>query len=232
MELTLVKKQPEKGDVVSFFWQAEPKFTWLPGQYLYYTVKLEAPDSRGNVRHFTIAASPTEENIQLTTHITDSAFKLALNKLEVGAKVQGVGPRGDFVLNEEKKEQQVFLAGGIGITPFRSMIKFATDKNLATPIHLIYSNSTPEEIVFKEQLDTWAQQNKNLAISYTITKPEEAKSPWPGLTGRINSEMINSLVTTDFWVCGPPAFVGGMQEELEKLKVDPEKVELEQFTGY
>ncbi|MBI4058631.1 FAD-dependent oxidoreductase [Candidatus Microgenomates bacterium] len=239
MKLTLVKKQKEANGAMSFFWEANPPFVWKPGQFLYYTLELPENDPRGNVRHFTISASPTENIIRLTTKISDSVYKQTLNKLEEGSVVDGSGPRGDFVLDIEKSEPQVFLAGGIGITPFRAFIKYGIDNNFKTPTHLIYSNSTAEEIVFKEELDSWTAQNLDLQISYTITHPEESKTPWNGLTGHINAEMIKKLVIghwsldiPTWWVCGPPAFVSGMEDELAKLKTSPDKIEEEQFTGY
>lgn len=243
MRLTLVKKKEESKGIISFFWEANPKFDWKPGQYLYYTVKLSDKDPRGNVRHFTIASSPSEGIIQLTTKISDSLYKQTLNKLEIGSEIEGAGPRGDFVLPEPDSGQDgpnVFLAGGIGITPFRSMAKFATDKKLSIPIHLVYSASTPEELIFKEEFNNWAKENPNLTLSYTITKPNESKTPWSGLTGRINSEMIKnqleighwSLNIPTWWVCGPPAFTEAMQGELQKLNIATEKIEVEQFTGY
>lgn len=238
MKLTLVRKQEEAKGSTSFFWRAEPAIEWKPGQYLYYTVTLPEKDPRGNVRHFTISASPTEGEIRLTTKLSDSLYKKTLFELPEGTEINGSGPRGDFVLDEEKTEPQVFIAGGIGITPFRAFIKYATDKGFKTPIHLIYSNSTPEEITFKDDFDSWASDNPNFTVSYTITKPEESKD-WNGLTGRINAEMIERLITPHsalstpiWWLCGPPAFTEAMEVELEKMKVDIQKIETEQFTGY
>ncbi|MBI3290599.1 FAD-dependent oxidoreductase [Candidatus Microgenomates bacterium] len=238
MRLTLVKKQDDAKGTTSFFWKAEPAIEWKPGQYLYYTITLPEKDLRGNVRHFTISSSPTESEIRLTTKLSDSLYKKILFELPMGSETNGSGPRGDFVLDEERTKPQVFLAGGIGITPFRAFIKYAVDKGFKTPMHLIYSNSTPEEITFKEDLDSWTEQNKNFKVSYTITKPEESKKPWPGPIGRISADMISKLTTnyllptTTFWVCGPPAFTEAMEEELSKLKVDLQKIETEQFTGY
>lgn len=247
MKLTLVKKQEEARGTVSFFWESDRPIVWRPGQYLYFTLDLPSDaenlgkQSHGsNVRHFTIASSPTEETIQLTTRIRDdSLYKQTLNKLEIGAIIECTGPRGDFVLDQERENPQIFLAGGIGITPFRSMIKYATDKGLKTPIRLVYSNSTPEDITFKEELDEWAQTNPDLKVSYTITKPGGVTG-WEGLTGRINSLIIENLLKIEnldlkiptWWVCGPPMFVSGMQDELQKLSISGDKVEMEQFTGY
>lgn len=240
MKLTLVRKQKEVKGVTSFFWKAEPSIEWQPGQYLYYTIELPQKDPRGNVRHFTISASPTENEIRLTTKLSDSLYKKVLFELPEGSEINGSGPRGDFVLDQEKNDPQIFLAGGIGITPFRAFIKYAVDKGFKTPIHLIYSSSTPEEIAFKNDLDKWMQQNPNLKVAYTITKPEEGGIGWDGLTGRINAEMIKQALGTrgwaldevNFWLCGPPAFTEAMEAELAKLKIDPGKIETEQFTGY
>lgn len=240
MKLTLVKKQEETRGVTSFFWKAEPAISWKPGQYLYYTIKLPQNDPRGNVRHFTISSSLTENEIRLTTKPSDSLYKKTLFELPEGSEINGSGPRGDFVLDEEKTNPQVFIAGGIGITPFRAFIKYAIDKGFKTPIHLIYSNSTPEDITFKEDLDAWATANPNFTVSYTITKPEASTSPWDELIGRINADMLQLEIgkwkleppTIQWWVCGPPAFTEAMEEELAKLKVDLRKIETEQFTGY
>lgn len=242
MKLRLVNKQQETPDVWSFFWEAEQSLSWKPGQFLYYNLDLPQSDPRGNTRHFTISTSPTEKIIQLTTKISDSVYKQTLVKLEPGIEIEAIGPRGDFMLDSEKENLQVFLAGGIGITPFRAFIKYAIDKQLSTPMHLIYSNSTPGEIVFAEELRIFDAEFANLKITHTITHPEESKIPWHGLTGRINSEMIQKILETGnwkleiptitWWVCGPPQFVSAMKDELKKLKVSPEDIEIEQFTGY
>ena len=236
MKLTLVKKQEEARGTVSFFWKTDLLLTWKPGQYLYYNLDLQ---KNASVRHFTIASSPTEEVIQLTTRIRgESLYKQTLNKLEIDSVVDASGPRGDFVLDQERDTPQIFLAGGIGITPFRSIIKFATDKGLKTPIHLIYSNGTPDDIAFKSEFDEWTKVNPNFKVSYTITKPEGVNG-WNGLTDRIDADMIKTLITdhqslttSSFWLCGPPAFVSGMQDELAKLNISGDKIEIEQFTGY
>lgn len=235
----LVKKQQETSDVWSFFWESDISFEWEPGQFLYYNLNLPEQDARGSTRHFTIATSPTESIIQLTTKISDSVYKQTLRSIELSTLVQGTGPRGDFVLDQERKNLQVFLAGGIGITPFRAFIKYAADKGFSTPMHLIYSNSTPEEIVFKEELRILKSEFVHLKVTHTITHPEQSQTPWHGLTGRINAEMIknllstsHSLPTTVYWVCGPGQFVSGMQDELKKLNVPMDNIEIEQFSGY
>ena len=102
-----------------------------------------------------------------------------MNELAVGTEIEGEGSEGTFVLDEKEKGPQVMIAGGIGITPFRSMIKYAIDKNTGTQIHLIYSNSLPEQISFQKELENWAKEADNFKLSMTVTRPEESTRNLP-----------------------------------------------------
>ena len=239
MKLKLVEKRDEAKGTKSFFWETEKPVNYLAGQYFYFTLpSLNYPDPRGATRHFTLSSSPTEGNLlRNTTRIREeSGYKKTLDDLEIGTLIEGEGPNGTFILDEAEPGPHVFLAGGIGITPFRSMIKYAADKNLNTQIHLIYSNSIPEEIAFRAELDGLAKSWPNLKLDMTVTKPEESKEPWKGLTGRIDENLIQKLVpdinNNIFWVCGPPAMVEAMEQTLGKLNLSSGKVRSEKFTGY
>ncbi len=239
MKLTLVEKKDEAEGTKSFFFKPEHPISYLAGQYFYYTIPtLKYPDPKGTTRHFTISSSPTEgENLRLTTRVRqESGFKKTLDELPLSSELDGEGPNGTFILDESVKGPQVFLAGGIGITPVRSMLKYAVDKNLNIPLHLIYSNSTVEQITFRQELEEWAKTHPNIKIDMTISKPEESKSPWNGIVGRIDDALIAKLVpdfaSSTFWVCGPPAMVDAMEEALEKLKVPQHQIKIEKFTGY
>ena len=233
MKLKLLKKQNEAKGTVYFFFKPEKEVTWLPGQYFYHTLpKLNYPDPKGATRHFTISSSPTEGNIiRLTTRIrNESGFKQTLNKLPVGTEIEGEGPSGTFILDENEPGPHVILAGGIGITPFRAIIKYLVDKKLKTPIYLIYSNSTPEEITFEKELEAWAKKYSNINIQFIVTSKD----------GRVDEEKINkflddwNLKINDclFWLCGPPPMVDGMESVLGKMKVGLDQVRSEKFTGY
>jgi len=239
MKLKLVKTQDEAKGTKSFFWEPEKPVNYLAGQYFYFTLpNLKYPDSRGATRHFTLSSSPTEGNIlRNTTRIREeSGYKKTLNELEVGTLIDGEGPNGEFILDENEKGPQVFLAGGIGITPFRSMIKYAADKGLNIPIHLIYSNSIPEEIAFRSEIEEIAAKGSWLKLSMTVSKPEESKESWTGLVGRIDENLITKLITdipnSTFWVCGPPPMVSAMEQALGKLNISSGRVRSEKFTGY
>lgn len=238
MKLKLVNNLKEAQGTKSFLFEPEKGFDFLPGQYFYFTLpKLKYEDARGATRHFTIANSPTEgKNIFITTRMRESSgFKKTLDEMEIGSLLEGEGPNGTFIVDENEPGPHVFLAGGIGITPFRSIIKCAIDKKSRQSIHLIYSNSIPEQITFKKELERWAKENNNFKLDMTITKPE-GKNKWKGLMGKIDETMIKKLVSeikrVTFWICGPPAMVDGMEKALGKLRITSDKVRSEKFSGY
>ncbi len=239
MKLRIVEIRTEAKGTKSFFWETEKPINYLPGQYFYFTLpSLKYPDPRGATRHFTLSSSPTEGKlIRVTTRIRkQSGYKKTMDELKIGSIIEGEGPEGTFILDEKEPFPHVFLAGGIGITPFRSMIKYVADKNLNTQIHLIYSNSIPEEITFRNELENWAKSWPNLKLDMTITKPEKSIRAWTELTGRIDENMIQKLVpdfnNCIFWICGPPDMVEAMEHTLGKLNISSGRVRSEKFTGY
>ncbi len=127
MKLRLIEKRDEARGTKSFFWQSETHVIWKAGQYFYFTLpKMKYPDSKGTTRHFTISSSPTESDfLRITTRIReDSGYKKTLNELQIGAEIEGEGPNGTFIFAKSETGPQVFIAGGIGIAPFRSIIKY------------------------------------------------------------------------------------------------------------
>ena len=243
MKLKLVDKKIEASGTKSFFWEPERPVRYLPGQFYYWTLpELKYPDSRGATRHFTISASPTEGDLlRFTTRMRkESGYKKSLDEIKIGTILDGEGPNGTFIIDEKEDGPHVLLAGGIGITPYRSILKYAIDKNLPTKFHLLYSSSVPEELVFRKELEEWMKTNPNIKGDMTITKPEEAKEKWKGLTGRIDEKMfLTSLENWKLdignfrtWVSGPPAMVQAMQQVLGNLNVPANHIRSEEFTGY
>lgn len=239
MKFKLIEKKVEARGTKSFFWEPDKHFEFLPGQYLYYTLpKLVFPDGRGATRQFTISSSPTESPpLRLTTRIREqSGFKKSLDALPIGSVIEVEGPDGTYILDSGDKGPHIFIAGGIGITPFRSMIKYVFDKNLGFSMHLIYSNSHPEEITFRDEFDHYADLRNNFKLTSTVSKKDESPTPWVGLTGRIDANLI-SKVAKDyqnpiFWVCGPPGMVDAIEKALAELKVPGKRIRIEKFTGY
>jgi ferredoxin-NADP reductase/nitrite reductase/ring-hydroxylating ferredoxin subunit len=249
LQLRLLEKVSHKGtDVMSFKFSRDDGQNYLnyrAGQYSIVDLGTKE-DPKGPIRSFTIASSPTErENILITTRIRDSAFKQKLSKLDPGTSVKITAPAGGFTLPEDYSRPVVFLSGGIGVTPFRSMIKYATDKQLPLKITMFDSNRNQANILYREEFDSWAKLNKNLRIVYTITGEQEetllpsSTSEWKGERGFIDKSMLARHLSQDemkdsiFYICGPPAMLNAMQKLLsEELSVLHDRIRIEEFTGY
>ena len=164
IELTLLEKDKIEGtDVTSFKFSKqndqggaeEDKKTLLnytAGQFAFFDIGGVYNDPKGPIRHFTISSSPTENFIMFSTRIRDSPYKKRLSSLEEGTKVKLRGPEGQFILHEDYSKPAVFLSGGIGVTPFRSMLKYATDKKLPVKIIMFDSNRNSNNILFKKRV--------------------------------------------------------------------------------
>lgn len=228
MKASLIKKTDEARSTKSFVFETEKEVTYEPGQYFYLTLpKLEYPDPRGETRHFTISYSPTEsKNLQITTRIREeSGFKKTLDSLPIGTVVDLEGPTGTFILDENEPGPHVFIAGGIGITPFRSFIKYAIDKGLKTQMHLIYSNSD-SDFVFKNELEAWDKENENIKVDFIDSSK----------VGHLNEDLLRKLVSDvnapTYWIVGPPPMVDAVEKILDEMKVSGDKIRTEKFTGY
>lgn len=240
-ELTLLEKQKIEGTDVMSFKFSKTSLQYKAGQYAYFDIGGVHNDPKGPIRHFTIASSPTEDFILISTRIRSSPYKKRLSLLESGVKIKVRGPEGKFVLHEDYSKSAIFLSGGIGVTPFRSMIKYATDKQLPLRIIMFDSNRNQENILFKKEFDECSNINKNLKIIYTITDEAQNQSGtnnWQGEKGRIDKAMLaryfgdseqNSAV---FYICGPPAMIKAMQELLQDLEISSDQIMVEEFTGY
>jgi ferredoxin-NADP reductase/nitrite reductase/ring-hydroxylating ferredoxin subunit len=214
-------------------------FSYTAGQFAFFDIGNVINDAKGPIRHFTIASSPTEDFILISTRIRESPYKQRLNSLENGAVVKVRGPQGKFTLHDDYSKPAIFLSGGIGVTPFRSIIKYATDKNLPIRIIMFDSNRNPQNILYKIDFDNWLKINQNLRIIHTVTEAQTPDADWKGEKGRIDIAMLKKHTKADdleksiFYICGPPAMVKAMKEILEQnLKIPTERIRIEVFTGY
>jgi glycine betaine catabolism B len=256
-ELTLLEKKKIEGtDMTSFKFSRQNEqqqgevngdnnnrsLDYTAGQYAYFDIGEANNDPKGPIRHFTLASSPTEDFIMISTRIRDTPYKKRLTSLEKGVKVMVRGPEGKFVLHEDHSKPAVFLSGGIGVTPFRSMIKNTTDKQLPIKIIMFDSNRNDQNILYKNEFDAWINANKNLKIIYTITEEERSSSPaneWRGEHGRIDKAMLTRYLTKEdlgnsiYYTCGPLAMIKAMQTLLQDdLQIPKERIKVEEFTGY
>src|SRR3989344_2592493 len=220
----LIKKEQLTGDTYSFYFTRPSTFEFIPGQYIKMILNIENPDERGISRFFTIASSSTENMFMITTRIIQSSFKKTLAALPIGAEVQMRGPHGTFVLDEQDPRGKVYLAGGIGITPARSMLVYLRDKNLNIPFTLMVSFSNGNEIIFQDELSSLS--NNDRKIIYVVTSEE----------GRIDEEKIKKnapdFLSSLFYISGPPGFVDAMEKLVMSLGVSEENIKTEDFPGY
>lgn len=225
MKLKLVAKNPVTADVVSFVFEADSPLTWQPGQYFHYVLPHPDADDRGLERWFTNSAAPSEGYVQISTrlaHENGSTFKRALNALNVGEEIEADGPEGDFTVEDFDREY-IFVAGGIGITPFRSILVEAQKMGSPIKATLLYGNRS-NDIPFKDELDLIASVNPELKISYVID-PE-----------RVDATLVKQYIDAaqDPLVClsGPEPMVKGLGEELKDLGVDEAVIKIDDFPGY
>jgi ferredoxin-NADP reductase len=206
-----------------------------PGQYFWVTL-LDPPydDEKGPRRHITVVTSPSEHGILgLATRLRDSAFKRSLAELPVGTEVDVEHPKGEFTLPEDVERSYVFIAGGIGITVFRSMLRYIADEQLPYHVTLLYSNRDRESTAFVDELQELERAIPGLRVVYTMT----GDPSWEGETRRIDEEFLrdhvgDELLTSTYLVAGPPPMVEGVVEELERAGVPEAQVRPDRFSGY
>ncbi len=216
--LKVLKKRIETANVFSLILEKPKHFDFYAGQYL--DIELAVQDKFGNSRAFTISSSTTEDFLMITTKKGVSPFKKFMEQLKTGDIITTSHPAGTFILDQSAPA--IFIAGGIGITPFRSMVKYAADKKLTTPITLIYLNSG-HNFLFKKELETWQKQLPNLEIVYINT----AKY---GHLKTLDTKYLTP--NTIFYLAGPPKMVDDFEKILVDLGVDQTNIRYDRFDGY
>jgi ferredoxin-NADP reductase len=222
MKLRLREKRQEIEGVKTFIFEPEAQIEWQPGQYLHYVLEHSNPDDRGIERWFTIAAAPFENHIQITTRFDGekmSSFKQALAAMEPGGIIEADGPKGSFTLLPGDIKH-VFIAGGIGITPYRSMLAQMQHDNNVANIDLLYANRD-QNFVFGEELKQIAATHPTFKLTEFVDK-------------RIEEEDLQSYFQDDstvFYLSGPRPMVEAYEEQL-KSKVGEDRVKTDYFPGY
>jgi ferredoxin-NADP reductase len=235
--LKLVEKTNIASDISEFSFIPDRSFSYVPGQYLEFTLKHRSPDNRGNRRYFTISSSPTEQTLKLGVKFYPelSSFKNKLFFLKPGDSIIASQCAGEFILPEDKAKKLVFIAGGIGITPFRSMIKYCADVNEKRDIVLLYSNKTVEDIAYKEIFDE-AAAKIGVKIIYLITNQTGISRKANMRSGYINEETILNEIPDykerTFYISGPRGMVVMFKKILSDLGVERGKIKTDFFPGF
>lgn len=228
MKLNLIKRKTESPGVESFFFNASNPIDFKAGQYLHYVLNHTPTDDRGSDRWFTVASAPSEEFIMLTTRFThekSSTFKKKLENLKIGDNIEISDIAGDFTIDnpEDSTAEYVFIAGGIGVTPFRSILKEFDHAHKTPHITLLYANRD-EHSTYKDEIEDIASRNSNLKIHYIIS-PE-----------RIDETKIREYVVDIgkpiFYVSGPEPMVETLGKTLKNMGVEENHLKQDWFPGY
>ncbi len=225
MKLTLTNKKSEVPGVQSFIFDPTEPIAWKAGQFFHYVLHHEPTDNRGSDRWFTIASAPSEKHVMITTRLAaerGSTFKKTLQDLRIGEAIEVSDLDGEYIV-EDLAQEYVFIAGGIGITPIRSILKELDETHKQISATLLYANRN-QNIVYKDELEGFAKNNANLKIHYIISpeRIDEAKI----------KELIPDLRKPLFYVSGPEPMVEGLGNTLKAMGVQADHLKQDWFPGY
>jgi ferredoxin-NADP reductase len=236
-KVKLLRRHDVAEGTVAFFFEKPQGFQFTPGQFLRFSL-IDPPetDPEGDSRTFSIASAPLEDDLMIATRMRDTAFKRVLKSMPLGSEIEFKGPYGRMTLHEDASRPAVFLTGGIGITPFRSIAVEAAGAGNKHRLLLCYSNRRPEDAAFLDQLSELEKTNSNYQFIPTMTAPASSKLPWTGETGYINAEklarFVPDLKAPIYYIAGPAAMVNAMRAVLADAGVDEASIRAEEFAGY
>ncbi len=229
------KQEVAKGTLLVTFDLLGREVDFKAGQYFFVTLPdVGHNDERGLRRHITVVTSPNEKDVLgFATRMRDSAFKRTLGELPPGSEVEVEEPKGDFGLPDETSRPLVFVAGGIGITVFRSMLRYIHDEQLPYQVTLIYSNRDRESTAFLDELRALEQELPDFRLILTMTQDPG----WDGETRKVDAQFVKNhlgevLNQYTFLVAGPPAMAESVKKALAEAGVDEANVTAEEYSGY
>jgi ferredoxin-NADP reductase len=236
-QIKLLDRQIIAEGTMSFIFEKPKGFIFKAGQCGDFTLfNPKETDEEGNTRCFSLTSAPCTDKIEIATRMRDTAFKRVLKTLPLGMILKFVAPSGSFTLHNNKEIPAVFLTGGIGITPVRSIVTQATKDKLPHQIYLFYSNKRPEDAAFLDELATFETENNFYKFIPTMTAMEKSKQPWNGEKGYVNREMlekyINDLTKPIFYISGPSTMVAAMRKMLNESDINDDNIRTEEFSGY
>lgn len=236
-EATVLRSRPETPTTHSIRVARHPDFDFEPVQFTYLSLRTDEADDYSDYRPMSLASPPTRDYLEYGVRLSDSAWKRAFAALDPGDRVLVEGPRGHFVLREDRAA--VLVAGGIGITPLKGMAQYVADEGLDLPVVLLYSNRTPDEIAFRDEVDALARDHAHIEVVHTVTRPDDAAdggAAWTGRTGRIDADLLaeaaDGLDDPVHYVCGTPEMVEDMHALLRGMGVPDGDILYEEFWGY
>jgi ferredoxin-NADP reductase len=236
-ESALVGRELVADRTMAFTFAKPAGWDYRAGQFVDITL-LDPPetDAEGDTRGFSISSAPSEGVIRITTRLRDTAFKRVLQTMALGTTVKIEGPFGDLRLHHAHRPA-VVLTGGIGITPFRSiLVQAIRDGGLPYPVVVFYANRRPEDAAYLDELSDLAKQDANLMFVPTMSDLSGSERAWDGERGRIDGSMLERHLDAGagpiYYLTGPPGMVQGLRSMLVSSGVDEDDIQTEEFTGY
>lgn len=233
----LMKSSEVANGTMAFHFNKPAGFSFKPGQAVDLVLVDPANAGAEDLRHaFSIVSAPYEDELVVATRMRDSDYKRILRSMPIGAAAKIDGPFGSLTLHKDRTRPAVFIAGGIGITPFISMLRQAARDQLPHHIRLLYSNRRPEDTAFLKELQQLEQQNKQFRLIGTMTEMDKSGLPWNGATEMINDAFVKKategLLAPIYYLVGPPAMVEAMRKTLSGIDIDDDDIRSEDFYGY
>jgi ferredoxin-NADP reductase len=222
---------------MAFHFEKPAEFSFKSGQAID-VVLIDPPATDAQSAHhtFSIVSAPFQGELTIATRMRDSAFKRAFKALPIGSPVNLEGPFGSLTLHNDRARTAVFIAGGIGITPFMSMLRQAAKDQLPHRLLLLYSNRRPEDAAFLAELQQLERQNKNFRLVATMTEISKSSRPWEGETGLIDEDLVKRVVgelsVPIYYLVGPPGMVEAMRQTLNRIGINDDDIRSEEFYGY
>jgi len=227
-------REVAKGTLLAIFDLQGEEVDFRPGQYFWVEL-LDSPyeDERGLRRHITIVTSPTERGVLgLCTRLRDTAFKKTLAELQVGDEIEVEEPKGEWALPEDTSPSYVFVAGGIGITPYRSMLRYIADTGSPYRVTLVYSNRDVESTAFLDELEELESVVPRCRVIFTMTEDPN----WDGDTRMLDADVLGDLLgdleSYHFMVAGPPPMAKSVEASLLEAGLTEDQVQSDSFSGY
>lgn len=234
MNVKLIKNETVANGTMAFHFAKPPGFEFRAGQYGDFTLIDPAQtDAEGNTRTFSMIQAPFESDLIVATRMRDTAYKRVLKDLPIGTEIAIDAPYGDFTLHKTESTPAVFIIGGIGVTPVRSMIAQATHDKTSHTITLLHSSRTPADLPLKADFEQLTKDNPRFTYVQTV---DSADGNWGGERGHVTAEMVKKYVPElskpIYYLSGPEGMVKAMRTLLIDLKVNEDNIRTEEFSGY
>jgi ferredoxin-NADP reductase len=235
--VTLLAKEEVAHDTMSFRFSKPAGFEYTAGQFADYTLQNPPEtDAEGDIRGFSLSSAPYEPFLMATTRLRDTAFKRVLRNSPIGTELALDAPWGSFTLHHKTERPAVFLTGGIGITPVRSIVLQSVHDDTGHQITVFDSNKRPEDAAFLDEFTQVSTDNGRIRFVPTMSRMDGSEPEWSGETGHVDAAMLSrhldDLLAPIYYLCGPGAMVKSMRTVLEGVSVDSDDIRTEEFTGY